>query len=255
MNSRSAPSISKNLRYCLTRALLGSVMIWTRASTSSGISGQMTGRRPTNSGIMPNSRMSSEVTRSSRAPSSPSCSALGLAAEADRLAADPAGDDVVEADERPAADEQDVGRVHLDVLLLGVLAAPLRRDVGDRPFEHLQEGLLHPLARDVAGDRDVVVRLADLVDLVDVDDAALGALQVEVGGVQELQEDVLDVLADVAGLGQRGGVADGERDVEDRGPGSGPAGSCRSRSGRSGGCSTCRARRSLSASSPWTSRL
>ena len=70
---------------------------------------------------------------------------LRLAAEADRLAADAAGDDVVEPDERPAADEQDVGRVHLDVLLLGMLAAPLRRNVGDRPFEHLQERLLHAL--------------------------------------------------------------------------------------------------------------
>ena len=47
------------------------------------------------------------------------------------------------------------------------------------------------------------------------------ALEVEVGGVEELQEDVLDVLADVAGLGQRGGVADGERDVEDPGQGLG----------------------------------
>ena len=64
------------------------------------------------------------------------------------------------------------------------------------------------------------VGLADLVDLVDVDDAALGGFEVEVGGVEQLQQDVLDVLADVAGLGQRGGVADGERHVED--PGQGP---------------------------------
>ncbi len=165
--------------------------------------------------------MSSDVTWSSRAPSSPSCSALGLAAEADRLAADPPGDDVFEADERAAADEQDVRRVHLDVLLLGMLAAALRRDVGDGAFEHLQQGLLHAFAGDVAGDRDVVVRLADLVDFVDVDDAALGRFEVEVGGVQELEQDVLDVLADVAGLGERGGVADGEGDVEDAGQGLG----------------------------------
>jgi hypothetical protein len=37
---------------------------------------------------------------------------------------------------------------------------------------------------------------------------------IEVGGLQELQEDVLDVLADVAGLGQRGRIGDGERHVE-----------------------------------------
>ena len=63
--------------------------------------------------------------------------------------------------------------------------------------------------------------LGDLVDLVDVDDAALGRLDVEVGGVQQLQQQVLDVLADVAGLGQGGGVADGEGHVEDLGQGAG----------------------------------
>ena len=98
-----------------------------------------------------------------------------------------------------------------------MLAAPLWRDVRHRPFQHLQERLLDPLAGDVPGDRNVVAGLADLVDLVDVDNPALGGFQVEVGGVQKLQEDVLDVLADVAGLRQRGCVADRERDVEDSG--------------------------------------
>src|SRR5207249_3954052 len=90
-------------------------------------------------------------------------------------------------------------------------------DVADGAFEHLQQGLLDALAGDVAGDADVLAGLGDLVHLVDVDDAALGRLNVEVCRVQQLQEQVLDVLADVAGLGQRGGVADGEWDVEDAG--------------------------------------
>jgi len=55
----------------------------------------------------------------------------------------------------------------------------------------------------------------DLVDLVDVDDPALRAIQVEIGGLDEPQEDVLDVLADVAGLGEARRVRDGERHVED----------------------------------------
>ena len=38
---------------------------------------------------------------------------------------------------------------------------------------------------------------------------------VEVGGLDQAQQDVLDVLADVARLGQRGRVRDAERDVED----------------------------------------
>ena len=75
--------------------------------------------------------------------------------------------------------------------------------------------------------RDVLAGLADLVDLVDVDDAALGGFEVVVGVLEELEEDVLDVLADVAGLGEGGGVADGEGDVEDAGQASGRAASCR----------------------------
>jgi len=100
-----------------------------------------------------------------------------------------------------------------------VLAPALRRHVGHRAFEHLQEGLLHAFAGDVAGDGDVLGGLADLVDLVDVDDAPLGGFEVEVGGVQELQQQVLHVLAHVAGLGERGRVADGKGDVDDLGQG------------------------------------
>ena len=72
-----------------------------------------------------------------------------------------------------------------------------------------------PSPRHVARDDDVVLGLADLVDLVDVDDAALRRFQVVVRVLQQLEQDVLDVLADVAGFGQRGRVADRERHVED----------------------------------------
>ena len=96
-----------------------------------------------------------------------------------------------------------------------VLAPALRRHRRDRALEDLQERLLDALAGDVARDRRVVRLARDLVDLVDVDDPGLGLLDVEVGRLDQLQEDVLDVLADVAGLGQRGRVGDRERDVED----------------------------------------
>ena len=87
------------------------------------------------------------------------------------------------------------------------------------PFQDLEQGLLHALARDVPGDGGVVGLAGDLVDLVDVDDARLGLLDVEVGGLDELEEDVLHVLAHVAGLGEGGRVGDGERHVEDAGQG------------------------------------
>ena len=104
--------------------------------------------------------------------------------------------------------------VDLQELLLRVLAATLRRDRGDSAFDQLQQRLLHALARHVAGDRRVVALARDLVDLVDVDDAGLCLLDVVVALLQQLLDDVLDILADVAGLGEGGRVRDRERHVQ-----------------------------------------
>ncbi len=95
-----------------------------------------------------------------------------------------------------------------------MLAAALRRDGGDGAFDQLQERLLHALARDIARDGRVVGLARDLVDLVDVHDAALRLVDVVVAVLQELLDDVLDVLADVTGLGQRRGIGNDERHVE-----------------------------------------
>ena len=100
-----------------------------------------------------------------------------------------------------------------------MLASALRRDIGNRAFENLQQRLLHAFAGDVAGDGRVLVLAADLVDFVDIDDAGLRAGHVAIGGLQQLQDDVLHILADIAGFGERGGVHDGEGNVEHLGQG------------------------------------
>ncbi len=101
--------------------------------------------------------------------------------------------------------------------LVGMLAAALRRNVGDGAFQNLQQRLLHAFARNIARDRRILVLAADLVDFVDIDDALLALLHVAIGGLQQLQDDVLDVFAHVPGFGQRGGVHDGERHVQNLG--------------------------------------
>ena len=126
-------------------------------------------------------------------------------------------DDLLQPGEGTTADEQDVRGVDLDEVLVRVLAPALRRDVGARALQDLQQRLLDALARHVTGDRRAVGLARDLVDLVDVDDAGLGALDVPVGGLDQLEQDVFHVLAHIAGLGERGGVGDGERDVEHAG--------------------------------------
>src|SRR3990172_7278062 len=137
-----------------------------------------------------------------------------VGAEPDPARADPALDDLLEPRERAAADEQDVRRVDLDELLVRVLAAALRRDAGGGALQDLQERLLHALAGHVARDRRVLGLACDLVDLVDVDDPGLGLLHVVVGRLDQLQQDVLDVLAYVACLGERRRVRDRERNVQ-----------------------------------------
>ena len=82
----------------------------------------------------------------------------------------------------------------------GCLRPPCGGTERDGALEDLQQRLLHALAGHVARDRRVVRLARDLVDLVDVDDPGLRLLDVEVGGLDQLEEDVLDVLADVAGL-------------------------------------------------------
>src|SRR5690606_13893607 len=99
-------------------------------------------------------------------------------------------DDLLEAVEGTPADEEDVPRVDLDVLLLRMLATALRWHRSGSPLQDLQEGLLHPLARDVPRDRRVLALPCDLVDLVDVDDPALALRNVEVRGLKKSHEDV-----------------------------------------------------------------
>src|ERR1035438_2812755 len=132
------------------------------------------------------------------------------ALEAQGLFAHAAPDDALEAHKGPAANKQNICSVDGGEFLVRVLAPSLRGNVGHGALEDLEQGLLHALAGDVASNGRVLVLAANLVDFVDIDDALLGAGDVAVGSLKELQDDVLDILAHVAGLGKGGGVHNGE---------------------------------------------
>jgi hypothetical protein len=86
-------------------------------------------------------------------------------------------------------------------LTRGPATAPtMRRHRSDSTFHDLQQRLLNALSRNIATDRDVRGLAADLVDLIDINDAALCALDIVIGRLQQLEDDVLDVLPDVAGF-------------------------------------------------------
>src|SRR5205823_4570295 len=125
-------------------------------------------------------------------------SALGGRAEAERLVVAPAVDDIRQAVEGTAADEQDVRRVDLDILLLRVLPPALRRDVRARAFADLEQRL------PAAGRADQEdVRLLKL----DIPGGCMDALEVVIDGDGQsalgplLSDDVLTQDAmDVAGF-------------------------------------------------------
>ena len=70
---------------------------------------------------------------------------LDIGPEAERVLGDAALDDLVEAHEGAAADEQDIGGIDAEILLLGMLAAALGRNVGERALDDLEESLLDAL--------------------------------------------------------------------------------------------------------------
>src|SRR5207247_84169 len=103
-------------------------------------------------------------------------------------------DDLVQPLERPTAHEEDIGRVDLDKLLVGMLAPALGRDVGHGTLQDLEQGLLDALPRDGTGDRRVFGLPRALVVVVDRHREGL------LGPV--LPDDVLaQGIVDLAGLG------------------------------------------------------
>jgi len=139
---------------------------------------------------------------------------LHLGREADPALFRAIPDDLLQTGEGPTDDEKHVGGIDLQEFLLRMLAPPLRRHRCHGALHQLQQGLLHALAGDIARDRRVVRLARDLVDLVDVDDAVLRLLDLVVALLQQFLDDVLDIFADVARLGKRGGIGNGERHIQ-----------------------------------------
>ena len=146
---------------------------------------------------------------------------LDVGAEADGLLVQPPLDDLLQPVEGTAADEENILRVHLDELLVGMLPAALGRHVGNGPLHDLQQSLLDTLARYVPGDGGVLALTGDLVDLIHIDDAVLRQLHIVVRCLEETQENILHIVANIARLSEGGGVGNSKRNLENPGQGLG----------------------------------
>ena len=142
---------------------------------------------------------------------------LYLRTEAHTLLTGALLDDTLDTVKCTAADKQNIGRVDLNEFLMRMLASALRRYVGNRALEHFQQCLLYALTRNIAGDGRVFALAGNLVDLIDIDNAVLCQLHIKVRRLDQSQQNVLDILTDVTGLGQCGRVRDRERNLQSLG--------------------------------------
>ena len=96
-----------------------------------------------------------------------------------------------------------------------MFSSTLRRNARDGTLDDLQQCLLYTLAGDIPCNRDIFTLLRNLIDLVNIDDAVLGALDIIIRRLNQLQQNVLHVLADIAGLCQCRRIRDCKRHVDD----------------------------------------
>ena len=181
----------------------------------------MTGRRPTNSGDEAELDQILGLCLAQQL-----CVALGRqnthflgflvrkGLEAESFLAHTATNQALQPDEGATTDEEDVGGVDRGEFLVGMLTAALGRNVGYGTFQNLEQRLLDAFAGDIAGDRRILILAPDFIDLININNAGLCPGHIAVCGLEQLEDDVFDVLADVAGLGQRGCIDDGEGHVQ-----------------------------------------
>src|ERR1700688_3984924 len=119
-----------------------------------------------------------------------------------------------QSDERASTNKQNIGGIDGRKFLVRMFAATLRRYVSYCALENLEQSLLHAFAAHIAGDRRVFVLFSYLVDLVYIDDALLSLLHIAISGLQQFENNIFHVFANVARLCQRGGVHDSEGHIQ-----------------------------------------
>ena len=113
-----------------------------------------------------------------------------------------------------SADEQDVTRVYMDVILIRMLASPLGRHIDHRTLQKFQQTLLYPFPAHVTRDGRIITLTGYLVDFVDKDNTPLSSLYIIIGYLQQTGKNTLYVLPYIAGLGKHRSIHYRERHMQ-----------------------------------------
>ena len=95
-----------------------------------------------------------------------------------------------------------------------MLSAALRRNVGNRAFQNLQKRLLYALAAYVTRNRRVFGLSGDFINFIDINNAFFRTFHIIVRRLNEPQQNVFYIFADIARFRKRGRVCYGKRHVK-----------------------------------------
>ena len=140
---------------------------------------------------------------------------LFFAAEAYRLLAVSLLDYLLQSVKSAAADKEDIFRIYLNEILSRVLSAALRRHICHSALENLQQCLLDALARNIACDRAVFTLARDFVYFVDINNTFLCKLHIIIRRLNETEQYVFHILADITRFRECRGIGYGKRNLQE----------------------------------------
>ena len=95
-----------------------------------------------------------------------------------------------------------------------MLSSALRRNTCNGSFQDLQKCLLYALTGHISGNGSVLGFSCDLVDLINIDDSVLRTFNIVICCLNDLQKNILNILANIACLCESSGICDGKRNIQ-----------------------------------------
>ena len=124
-------------------------------------------------------------------------------------------DNFFNADERAAANEENIFSINFDSGGFRVLTLPALGEFDNATFQHFQQPLLNAFVSRVGSYRIIRAGFAsDFIELVKVNNAVFSLFNIHAGGVVEIANGDFDICADETGFSEARGVSHGEGNIE-----------------------------------------
>ena len=113
------------------------------------------------------------------------------------------------------ADEENIVRVYVNVVLVRMFATTFGGNIDNASFEEFKHTLLHSFSAHIARDGWVVALTRNLIDFVNENDTALSFFHIEICHLEQTRENAFHVFAHISCFGEDRSVNDGERYFEE----------------------------------------